>query len=151
MKMKILTRSIIFLALLAFILFPMSGFSDEQEKSFTYARLYPDEKGISHFVEVRLDLHPYGYGMGMYHSSDLTTKTIRIFRAPSDFEMGWHTAPAKQFVFVLNGAMEVESGNGEKRLFSVGSVLLVEDTTGQGHKTKSVGKEELVLGWVRIP
>ncbi len=34
---------------------------------------------------------------------------------------------------------EVEVTSGEKRRFSGGDVLLVEDTTGSGHRTRTVG------------
>jgi len=150
MRRKTIYPFIIVAALLSVTLFSTSAFSGEQENSFLYTRLYPDEKGISHFMEAHMDLHPYGYGMGMYYSIPIATKTIEIFYAPSDFVMGLHNAPAKQFVIVLSGTMEIESGDGEKRLFKPGNILLVEDTTGQGHKTRSVGKKELVLGWIRF-
>ena len=39
---------------------------------------------------------------------------------------------------LLDGEIEIETGDGEKRRFSGGDILLVEDTTGRGHRTRPV-------------
>jgi hypothetical protein len=52
-----------------------------------------------------------------------------------------HNAPYPLFVIGLRGRFSVEVSDGEVREFSVGSVLLVEDTTGKGHTTRRVGDE----------
>jgi hypothetical protein len=52
---------------------------------------------------------------------------------------------------VLTGVMEVEAGDGEKRTFTPGSVLLVTDVDGMGHRTQVVGEQEVLLVWVPIP
>ena len=140
---------IIFVVFLLFILSTAISFSAEHDNSFLYTKISSDKDGITHFTEIRADLYPFGY-MDMYSSAKIETKTICIFRAPPEFVMDWHPAPTKQFVIVLSGAMEVESGDAEKRQFQAGDVLLVEDTTGQGHKTRTVGEKELVCAWVRI-
>jgi hypothetical protein len=36
---------------------------------------------------------------------------------------------------------EIEVSSGDKRLFSKGDVLLAEDVSGQGHKTRVIGKK----------
>ena len=40
--------------------------------------------------------------------------------------------------------MEVESGDGTKMVFNPGDMLLADDLTGQGHKTRFTGKEPRV-------
>ena len=52
---------------------------------------------------------------------------------------------------VLTGSMEVEADDGEKRTFTPGSVLLVTDVDGLGHRTRGVGEQEVFLVWVPIP
>jgi hypothetical protein len=39
---------------------------------------------------------------------------------------------------MLDGEIEIETGSGETRRFSGGDLLLVEDTTDRGHRTRSV-------------
>ena len=43
----------------------------------------------------------------------------------------WHPAPARQFVLLLKGELEVEAGDGERRRFNEGSIVFVEDTKGE--------------------
>ena len=50
----------------------------------------------------------------------------------------YHCAPQRQFVIHLKGAGEIEVGDGTKRRFGVGDVLLADDTTGQGHISRGV-------------
>ena len=40
----------------------------------------------------------------------------------------------------LSGQMEIGIGDGSKRMFNPGDILQVEDLTGQGHTTRSVGE-----------
>ena len=44
-------------------------------------------------------------------------------------------------MLILEGQVEIEVGNGEKRLFSSGDILLAEDTTGRGHISRAVNAE----------
>ena len=51
----------------------------------------------------------------------------------------WHTAPRRQYIFILEGQMEIGIGDGTTRRFGPGDVVLADDLTGQGHTTSSVG------------
>ena len=50
----------------------------------------------------------------------------------------FHNAPDRQYIVLLEGGVEIETSLGKKRTFETGSILLVEDTTGKGHKTKNI-------------
>jgi hypothetical protein len=76
---------------------------------------------------------------------------IGFVRIPVGYHDDWHNAPRKQYVMVLRGALEVEAGDGEKRIFTSGTVLLVEDVSGQGHRTRVAGEEDVFLVWVPVP
>jgi hypothetical protein len=41
-------------------------------------------------------------------------------------------------VIHLAGRVEIECGDGTKRRFGVGDILLADDTTGQGHISREV-------------
>jgi hypothetical protein len=63
-----------------------------------------------------------------------------IFRENDrSYDYDWHPAPRRQFIVLLDGEIEVEVTSGEKRRFTGGDVVLVEDTTGTGHRTRTVG------------
>ncbi|SVE21792.1 uncharacterized protein METZ01_LOCUS474646 [marine metagenome] len=36
----------------------------------------------------------------------------------------------------MEGSVEVEAGDGTKRVFGPGDIMLAEDTTGQGHRSR---------------
>ena len=62
-----------------------------------------------------------------------------IFReTPGDYDYDWHPAPRRQYIVLLDGEIEITVGGGETRRFRGGDVLLVEDTTGRGHRTRAV-------------
>ena len=48
-------------------------------------------------------------------------------------------APRRQLIIHLAGEAEVEVSDGEVRRFGPGSVMLVEDVSGKGHRTRRVG------------
>jgi hypothetical protein len=99
-------------------------------------RLYSDENGNSHFKDFEIELSDSGE-IGKL-SKKYPVKNI-IFRETSGtYDYDFHNAPQKQFIILLDGIIEIETSLGQKREFRSGEILLVEDTEGKGHKTKSV-------------
>lgn len=99
-------------------------------------RLYNDEKGESHFTDIEVELFDSG-NIGKL-SEKFPVNEI-IFRETSgDYNYDFHNAPQRQFIILLEGEIQIETSLGEVRNFKAGEVLLVEDTEGKGHKTKSV-------------
>jgi len=97
-------------------------------------RIYTDASGESHFQEVDVALKDAGE-IGRL-SAKLPAKGIIFRENDADYDYDWHTAPEKQYIILLDGEIEIEVSDGEKRTFRGGEVLLVEDTTGRGHKTR---------------
>jgi quercetin dioxygenase-like cupin family protein len=65
-------------------------------------------------------------------------------RVTPEFEdVKFHTAPRKMLVIQLKGVGEHEASDGTKRLLSPGDVVMVEDVTGKGHRSKYLGEEVL--------
>ena len=46
--------------------------------------------------------------------------------------------------------MEIEIGDGTKRIIGPGDILIAEDMTGQGHYTREVGSEPRVSVFVPL-
>lgn len=104
-----------------------------------YTRIYSDEKGHTHFEEVKIDLEekgPIGFLSSEYPVSSMQFRTV-----PADYNWDFHTAPAKQFIVLLKGGVEITTSLGDTRTFEEGEILLVEDVTGKGHKTKNLNQE----------
>lgn len=63
-----------------------------------------------------------------------------IFRETSgDYDLSWHPAPRRQYIINLDGGVQITASDGQARTIGAGEVVLVEDITGKGHLSKSVG------------
>lgn len=96
-------------------------------------RLYTDNRGETHFEDTDIALKDNG-PIGSL-SDVLPVKGMMLRENPGDYFYDWHPAPRKQYIVMLEGMLVVEVSDGEQRSFSPGSILLVEDTTGKGHKS----------------
>ncbi|MFW9925434.1 MAG: hypothetical protein ACFFDM_01575, partial [Candidatus Thorarchaeota archaeon] len=56
----------------------------------------------------------------------------------------WHPTPKRQMFVYISGKMEAQVSDGEVRIFGPGSVTLVEDTTGKGHKSRVIGDQDVL-------
>ena len=116
------------------------------EKPVRYTRVYADVDELSHFDEQTMPLEFYDdvEGVPPFAASAWQRPTgMRFTRLPAGWFGDWHPAPQRQFVMILSGTMLIRVGDGEEREFGPGSVLLVEDTVGQGHTTRVVGDTPL--------
>jgi hypothetical protein len=99
-------------------------------------RIYSDSAGDSHFEDMEMPLEDKGL-VGRLSSPMPATSVI--FREVSpDYYWDFHPAPQRQLIVLLNGEIEIETSLGEKRKFMAGDILLVEDTTGVGHRTRNL-------------
>src|SRR6185503_2050192 len=109
----------------------------------TYTRLYATEDGESHFeqVEVELSLTDYAPPAPPLALSEMSGATeFGFMQGPSGWASDWHPASARSLFVVLSGEWEVTASDGQSQRFGVGRVLLVDDTTGKGHKSRVVGE-----------
>ena len=111
----------------------------------------PDDK--THFKDNYIPWQPISASAkeSVYVTPFKKATDIGFLRLPPGLKSGWHPAPKKQFVMVLTGIMEVEAGDGQKITFAPGSVLLVTDVTGKGHRTNVISGQEVLVAWVPIP
>jgi hypothetical protein len=120
----------------------------------TYTRLYTGNDGESRWEDVDVpfvlaDFAPPAPPLAVSAAQDATGFLFVTF--PSDWSGDWHPAPRRQFQFFLAGTVGAESGDGEVRHFGPGDAVLVEDTTGRGHRSWVVGEVDVVMAVVRLP
>ena len=109
-------------------------------------RLYTGPDGKSHFEEMEIPLDDnVATGRRLkekgvtFRQSELVKATGVNFREVTGiYNLDWHNAPHRQFIITLEGEWEIEIGDGTRRRFCPGDILLVEDTTGQGHISRQV-------------
>ena len=102
----------------------------------TVTRIYADDHGESHFADHDYPLTDAG-PIGALSSPVAATSVI--FREnPPTYDYDWHVAPQRQFIVLLDGRIEIETSDGQRRTFAAGDVLLMEDATGKGHRTRNL-------------
>ena len=92
--------------------------------------------GGSRFDELDIELADAGE-IGRL-SEPMAARGVVFRENDPTYDYDWHCAPRRQLIVLLDGEIEVEVTSGEKRRFAGGDVLLVEDTTGTGHRTRTV-------------
>ncbi len=117
--------------------------------TFKYVRLHEDAEGISHFEDVEVDLTEGGAASML--SPTLPVSGMNFRRNSMAYDLDWHPAPRRQFIVNLTGGVEITASDGEVRVFGPGSIMLVEDTTGKGHKSKATGTDERLSLFVHLP
>src|SRR6266852_8477579 len=102
-------------------------------------RLYTDDKGESHFADAEVE---YVETTQAGRLSKRLPATGIIFReVPPTYDLDWHPASRRQYIINLDNGVEITASDGESRVIGAGEVLLVEDTTGKGHLSQSVGNQ----------
>src|SRR5258706_2535360 len=96
-------------------------------------RIFTGHDGQTHFEDLPLPAEES-------HNVALRAGANLVFRCfPAEYFSDWHTAPRRQYIFVLSGQMEIGIGDGTTRRFGPGDMVLADDMTGKGHTTRSLG------------
>jgi hypothetical protein len=104
--------------------------------SIRVTRISTGADGETYFSDVEIPLKDEG---SIGRLSPTLPATGVVFRqTPADYDYDWHPAPRRQYIVLLDGEIEITVGDGETRRFRGGDVLLVEDTEGRGHRTRTV-------------
>jgi quercetin dioxygenase-like cupin family protein len=110
--------------------------------------MYTGEDGRTHFAEAELPFNP----IQETQRTDVNVAlAIQFVYQPPGFVIDMHPAPRRQYVVTLQGQAEIELGDGTKRRFGQGDVLLSEDLTGEGHITRVVGDVPRISAQISIP
>jgi hypothetical protein len=117
-----------------------------------YAKIYSDSSGESHFANKEMffslvDFSPPAPPLSV--SNPWSAGGVFVLSTPPGWYGNWHPAPSPLLLFGLRGEFEVEVSDGEVRRFAPGSVVLLEDTFGKGHRTRFVSDDRGFL--VAVP
>jgi hypothetical protein len=117
-------------------LYPNGISAEEGTRTMKVLRIYTGADNQSHFEDVLVPMKDSGK---IGFMSELTKATGVVFRETGgDYNYDFHTAPRRQYVVNLEGEVEIEVGDGTRRILRTGDILLAEDTTGQGHISRAV-------------
>ena len=108
-----------------------------------FVRIVALPDGASRFVDDAADLAdgdfaPPAPPLGL--SPVAPASASRFICAAPGWDSPPHPAPARQWVVMVSGMVEATTSDGVVRRFGPGTPVLVEDTHGQGHRTRVVSE-----------
>lgn len=115
--------------------------------------IYSDETGCSRFGKKTVELEEKDYAPpapALYTSSLESAENAVFLALPAGWFGNWHPTPVRQWLIVMTGACEFEAGDGERATCKAGDAVLLEDTTGRGHRTRVVGDEAVRIAAVHL-
>jgi hypothetical protein len=112
-------------------------------------RIYTGTDDKSHFEEVEVPFESRE-DFGLFTIPEIA-KAVFFREIPPGWEYTWHNVVCREYVVMTDGMAEIEVGRGEKRVFRKGDILLAEDLTGQGHRTRVIGKATWRQVFVTLP
>lgn len=119
----------------------------------TYPVLQVDEDGGSYFTDRQVELETAVFVPGIPLvdvAVPAAVSSLTLCRCDANYMSDWHPPPRRQVVVVLEGGFDVTSSSGETRRLEPGAMILVEDVTGLGHQTRTVGSDPCVFVAVAI-
>ncbi|WP_439587838.1 hypothetical protein [Hydrogenophaga sp.] len=124
--------------------------------TFNQVILYTDVSGLARFRESPIALSEGSPAARL--SALLPATACQLRESPVGFRSEFHCTPAPQWLFVLQGFMEIGLQDGSWRAFGPGQHFYSADTlpegatfdpTVHGHRSRQVGDEPLVTLFVR--
>ena len=113
-----------------------------------YVRLYNGADEKSHFQDIEIPLQADKSNRSQ--SEPIKATSIFFRETHSNYYLDWHNASRRQFVITLEGEVEIVAGDGTKRRFGPGDIMLAEDTTGQGHTSRALNNQPRKAIWVTL-
>ena len=120
-----------------------------------YTRLFTDEHGASRFADLETEL-TVGFSAPpaepLHFAQFLASEGSFWIGAPTNWKGGAaHPAPRRAIFITVRGEYQVTPSDGVARRFPAGSVVIVEDTTGDGHSTTITSDVDCIVFAVGLP
>jgi uncharacterized cupin superfamily protein len=110
-------------------------------QTLKYHRFYSDASGESHLHEVEVK---QSLAKAAPPAPPLLVSAFNpaiqwgFFSTPEGWFGDWHPAPARQFMILLSGAVNVMASDGRVLQMRPSDIVLLEDTWGRGHMSRNV-------------
>ena len=114
-----------------------------------YLRIYTGSDGQTHFADVEVPMvqreifagfQPLDVAQPILVSSVI----FLVYPEQATREPDWHNAPRRQFA-IFDKNVEFEVSDGQRRHVGAGTPVLVEDTTGKGHRTRAFAEGDVLI------
>ena len=101
--------------------------------------LYCDADGESHWRDIQIEWVEENDAGKL--SAPQAANGIIFRQTQAEHDRPWHPAPRRQYIINLDAGVELTASDGEARKIGAGEIVLVEDTSGKGHLSKSINNQ----------
>jgi quercetin dioxygenase-like cupin family protein len=108
-------------------------------------RIFSDAGGVARVERREVPLQRDAQGRAT--SPAFAARQFFFRETPPGHVHGQHRAPQRQLIFVTGGTGEIELDDGSRWPFGPGDLIFAENTTGQGHVTRTL---EGTRGFVHV-
>ena len=143
----------IFILFILLVLAFASSFSEGNDQSVTIVRVYADSLGESHFDDISWKMVESQFAPPappLLASEFMQSFAFGFISAAPGWFGEWHPTPKRQLTIYISGQIEAAVSDGSSRIFGPGDIILLEDTTGRGHRSKVIGDEKVVLAVIQL-
>ena len=113
-------------------------------------RIYATPDGESHIGELEIGFAQNEGRPLFFNSTRFAARTVGFQHVRVGGATAWHNPPQRWLAFILVGTWAIEASDGSRRQFPAGSVSLVEDTTGKGHRGWAAGDVDVLVAAVGL-
>lgn len=117
----------------------------QQRSPIVITRLYTGSDGQTHEDKTEIRLTPSAMYSEAEASETVKVSQAQFFRLPKGKVQDWHNPAHRQYVVTLTGQGEVEIAGRQRIRINPGRLILLENVTGKGHITRSIGSEDLTF------
>jgi len=120
----------------------------------TVYRVHVDDHGDTHLTKLELQaIDNPGEGArrvrGLLGIPAVSLGIVELVERMPGHEL--HPAPERRLLALLRGEYEIITSTGESCLVRAGDCLLADDVDSNGHRTREVGDERVMMVSVQIP
>ena len=105
-------------------------------------RIWADEDGESHLEDMDPEFAESDFvppAPPVLLTDPEPAEAFMLERVPPGWYGDWHPTPVRQWLILMSGTCEFETGDGEKRVSRAGDVIMLDDLRGKGHQTRVIG------------
>ena len=121
--------------------------------SIKYLRIYADSDGCSHFETSNVELKQNDYAppaTPLFTSALNSAEACIFLELPVGWYGDWHPTPLRQWLILMTGKCEFETGDGERCRRKAGDVVMLDDTAGKGHRTRVIGDQPMQIAAIHF-
>ena len=122
----------------------------QHRKPVTITRIYTGSDGETHAEEITGNLKSDPSRNGIEFSDPIKVTSLVFARTSPGWVRDWHQETYRQYLITLSGQGEFEISGGHKVSLAPGSIVLVEDSTGKGHISRTFGTEDRIALNIRL-